>query len=79
MKTFRNLGIFAVVMGLLAGCTTAPSAQQEAAPEASSTETVASQDKTLTIHYLRYDENYEPWNLWLWAEGSEGSVYEFTE
>ena len=66
-------------MGLLAGCTTAPSAQQEAAPEASSTETVASQDKTLTIHYLRYDENYEPWNLWLWAEGSEGSVYEFTE
>lgn len=27
---------------------------------------------TLEIHYIRYDENYEGWNLWLWQEGQEG-------
>ena len=36
-------------------------------------------DKSLTVHYVRYDDDYDPWNLWLWAEGQEGSVYEFTE
>ncbi len=46
---------------------------------AQTTEQPVSEDKTLIVHYLRYDENYEPWNLWLWAEGQEGTVYEFTE
>jgi len=33
----------------------------------------------LTIHYYRYDQNYEGWNLWVWYSdpGEEGQPYEF--
>lgn len=48
-------------------------------PTPSESEVIDSGNKTLTVHYVRYDDDYEPWNLWLWAEGQEGSVYEFTE
>jgi pullulanase len=48
-------------------------------PESAESEREVSEDKVLIVHYLRYDSNYEPWNLWLWAEGQEGTVYEFTE
>lgn len=32
---------------------------------------------TLEIHYTRYDEDYEGWNLWLWQGGQEGQEYSF--
>jgi pullulanase len=32
----------------------------------------------LTIHYYRYDKNYEGWNLWVWPSGKEGAAYKFT-
>lgn len=32
----------------------------------------------LRIHYRRFDENYDGWNLWLWPEGGEGEAYDFT-
>ncbi len=31
----------------------------------------------LTIHYHRFDGNYEGWNLWLWGRGLNGSAHEF--
>lgn len=34
---------------------------------------------TLRVHYHRPDEQYEPWNLWIWPQGSEGKVYEFDQ
>ncbi len=48
-------------------------------PAPSQTESATSADKSLTVHYVRYDDDYEPWNLWLWAEGQEGGAYEFSE
>lgn len=33
---------------------------------------------TLKVHYRRFDENYEGWNLWIWPKGGEGAAYEFT-
>ncbi len=36
----------------------------------------------LIIHYHRFDENYEGWNLWIWYVepiSAEGKAYQFTE
>lgn len=79
MKKVLRFGVLSLVLSLLAACTSAPVPTQTAAPTESATSASATLDKTVIIHYLRYDENYEPWNLWLWAEGAEGSVYQFTE
>jgi len=35
-------------------------------------------DISLRVHYHRFDDNYEGWNLWLWPEGGQGSAYDFT-
>lgn len=32
---------------------------------------------TLNVHYIRYNEDYEDWSLWIWGDG-EGTEYEFT-
>ncbi|WP_105615258.1 type I pullulanase [Vallitalea okinawensis] len=41
---------------------------------------VNTEDSTnLRVHYRRYDNNYEGWNLWLWPEGGEGSAYQFND
>lgn len=33
----------------------------------------------LTVHYSRYDNNYQGWNLWTWTGDNEGKSVEFTE
>ena len=47
---------------------------------------VQAEGNTLVVHYYRYDDNYEDWNLWLWpnkptpgsAEGPhDGGAYQF--
>jgi pullulanase len=46
-------------------------------PAASSTD-----NPTLVVHYNRFDEEYDPWNLWLWPNeptALEGEAYLFTE
>ncbi len=40
--------------------------------------TVAEGDLELRIHYRRFDENYDGWNLWMWPKGGEGEAHEFT-
>ena len=79
MKTLLRIGIIGLVASLLAACTQPP--QPEVSPSSTPEQTASPvvADKTVVIHYLRYDENYEPWNLWLWAEGADGAVYQFTE
>ena len=64
---------------LLAACTQPPQPEPSPSSTPEQTASPAVADKTVVIHYLRYDESYEPWNLWLWAEGAEGAVYQFTE
>lgn len=80
MKLISKYGFLAILMALVAGCASpAPLATPTPTEPTEQVTQEAVQDKTLIVHYVRYDENYEPWNLWLWAEGAEGSVYEFTE
>ncbi len=31
----------------------------------------------VTIHYHRFDDNYDDWNLWVWTDGVEGKQYDF--
>ncbi len=33
---------------------------------------------TLVIHYYRFDEDYNPWELWLWPSGGDGATYNFS-
>ncbi|WP_052474667.1 type I pullulanase [Jeotgalibacillus soli] len=32
----------------------------------------------LTVHYFRYDGDYEGWNLWVWPENGDGQPVAFT-
>lgn len=78
MRLLSKLGLFGLIVSLLAACTqvVTPTTPITTSEESSVSEVA---DKQLTIHYKRFDEHYEPWNLWLWAEGAEGAVYQFTE
>ncbi|TFE02503.1 type I pullulanase [Jeotgalibacillus sp. R-1-5s-1] len=33
---------------------------------------------TITLHYHRYDHDYDGWNLWVWLEGQKGKMVEFS-
>ncbi len=33
---------------------------------------------TIKFHYTRPDNNYSGWDLWFWADGINGSAYQFT-
>ncbi|WP_404409652.1 type I pullulanase [Jeotgalibacillus malaysiensis] len=33
----------------------------------------------VTLHYYRFDGNYEGWNLWAWPENGDGQEIQFTE
>lgn len=35
-------------------------------------------DITVNVHYHRYDEIYDGWNLWLWPDGGDGASYDFS-
>ena len=32
----------------------------------------------VTIHYFRYDQQYQGWNLWVWPDGKDGHEIAFT-
>ncbi len=36
-------------------------------------------DIRLKVHYRRFDESYEGWNLWLWPDGKDGEAFDFIE
>ena len=35
------------------------------------------EEESFQIHYLRPDNKYDGWNLWLWAPGADGKQYDF--
>ena len=39
----------------------------------------ADEGVVLKIHYHREDNDYAPWDVWLWEEGKEGAGYAFEE
>lgn len=38
----------------------------------------AASDLTVNIHYHRYAQDYDGWNIWSWVAGGEGAAYEFS-
>ncbi|HYF77168.1 MAG TPA: type I pullulanase [Symbiobacteriaceae bacterium] len=68
----RTLSLFlslALIVSILTGCTTKKKTDAPAPEAANGT--------TVTIHYFRYDGNYEPWDLWVWPSGKDGKGYKF--
>ena len=39
---------------------------------------VPKEEGVLNINYLRDDNNYSSWALWVWADGKDGNEFEFT-
>lgn len=37
----------------------------------------AEKELNVEVHYIRYDEDYEGWNLWLWTDEQAGQSYSF--
>lgn len=38
----------------------------------------AASELTINIHYHRYAEDYDGWNIWSWISGGEGATYDFS-
>jgi len=80
MKISRLLiAILSLVIMLLA-C--APRTPTIALDPVEPTPVESSDNKTLIVHYSRFRDDYDDWNLWLWPNqptGMEGARYLFTE
>lgn len=75
MRRFLGAALAAVlILGSLAGCAKPAQPPKDAKP---AEEPAAG--ATVTIHYHRYAGDYEPWDLWVWAEGKNGAGHKFTE
>ncbi len=42
-------------------------------------ETLAKEKVTVEVHYIRYNEDYEDWNLWIWTGQNGGQAVSFEE
>jgi pullulanase len=38
----------------------------------------AASDHKLTVHYFRFNSDYDNWKLWLWPKGGSGADYQFS-
>ena len=55
----------------------AESATKESAAQPS--EAIKKGEIQLVVHYRRFDNNYEGWNLWIWPKTKEGKSYTFNK
>ncbi|KIL48701.1 type I pullulanase [Jeotgalibacillus campisalis] len=53
--------------------------QQQEDFSADNLSTIGQKKVTITLHYHRYDEDYSGWNLWVWLDGKNGRMVEFTD
>jgi pullulanase len=75
-KQLLFLGFMSLILMVSACSPQPPTIALNPAVDPSSNNTI------LVVHYNRFDEEYDPWNLWLWPNepvGLEGSAYRFTE
>ncbi len=86
MRRWTALLLSAVLLlSALTGCSQpaeqpqGETAQDEQAAQKEQEGPKSDETTTIIIHYYRYDENYEPWDLWVWPYGQEGKGYAFTE
>ena len=47
-------------------------------PEVIDTSVISADEVAVRVHYHRFDENYDGWNMWLWPDGGDGNAYPFT-
>ena len=73
--------IIAMIAVLIAGCGKKKATTQQETTE-NTVETKGGTDQpteiTLNLHYLREDNTYTGWNVWLWSTG-DGAEYKFGE
>ena len=46
-------------------------------PNAAKAEKQLYEKVQVTLHYRRWDDNYDGWNIWGWVEGKDGAAYQF--
>lgn len=78
-STKKLFAAAALLILTLSGCQAVGPESQSPNPSSSSSQTQVAEGRTLIVHYQRFAEDYEPWNLWLWPAGMDGAAYPFTE
>lgn len=81
LRTLCALSLGAGSLAAIAACAAPnPAADAQAAPRQPDpgTPQTAQAPDLVRFHYLRPDENYEGWNIWVWEQGHEGQQIDFT-
>ncbi|MFT5424333.1 MAG: pullulanase [Phycisphaerales bacterium] len=76
LRTLQVAGLTALFAIGTAACTAHPTAQNQPAAQA---QPDAQAPDVVRFHYLRPDENYEGWNIWVWELGHAGQQVDLTE
>lgn len=74
MKKVKKWAALLLVLSLLClglGC---GETKQQSSPKPEN----SSKEITVNLHYLRQDDSYSGWNMWIWTDG-DGSAYKFDE
>ncbi len=75
MKKLKQFMFLAIAVIMAAGNFLSPFMQTIASAEGTAANSAAT---SVTIHYQPAEGNTKDWNLWVWPEGGEGQVFEFT-
>lgn len=67
-RTFALILAFFMAVSILSGCVKQGLPPPKEAPSGT----------TLTVHYHRYQGDYESWDLWVWPFGTDGTGHKFT-
>ena len=78
MKKWTALLLAVCLLCQLFGCAGKDAADASSNGTKEAQQENVSQEITVNLHYLREDDNYEGWNVWLWTDG-DGSAYQFDE
>lgn len=73
MRKFNKislLALFPLVLGIISSCGEPGSSDENKNYPTYDEDSIA-------IHYVRPDEKYDDWALWLWSEGKDGAEYAF--
>lgn len=72
--------IFLMAAGLIlsaCGSTSSSSQSSSQTSSSSSVPTIVDEEPMIYLHYVRNDNDYTDWNLWLWGYGYDGRRFDF--
>lgn len=77
-RLYRHIALLlCIIMAFsLVGCNKDKDASEDSTEAQSGASSTASTIK-INLHYLRDDSKYDGWNVWMWADGLDGSAHQF--